>query len=44
MDILLGDASVDVTLKNDAGEDLGVPIKTTVGDALLFVRFAAVLF
>ena len=42
VDILLSD--VDVTLRNDAGEDLGVAVMTTVGDALLFGRFSSVFF
>ena len=41
VDTLLSD--VDVTLRNDAGEDLGVAVMTTVGDALLFGRFSSVL-
>ena len=42
VDTLLSD--VDVTLRNDAGEDLGVAVMTTVGDALLFGRFISVFF
>ena len=42
VDILLSD--VDVTLKNNAGEDLRVAVMTTVGDALLFGRFISVFF
>jgi len=42
VDTLLSD--VDVTLRNDAGEDLGVAVMTTVGDALLFGRFSSVFF
>ena len=35
---------MDVTLKNDAGEDLRVAVMTAVGDALLFGRFISVFF
>ena len=44
VDTLLSD--VDVTLRNDAGEDLGVAVMTTVGDALLltFGRFISMFF